>query len=1415
MSGRGWASRHSAGTRETGRDLDQASFPALGAAAEPESRAQRRQRSESTDEDQGMRRGGGFRGGPRGGEGRQRGDAEGRRDGPSREGGPLPGRGAGFRGGRFAREGGEDSGFGGGRDDRGPRRGRRGGDDGGRFDDRGDRGDRQRDFDDRGRGGDRFGDRGGDRGGRRGGGRFDDRRGPQPEWPEGVPTRGIVVSTREEFGFLRVPGVEDDVFYHISEVAAEDHDALKRGTEVAFRPKPGRGRAGDKMVAGDIEILPAGSVKFSVLLDAQRTGVIKSLPNGFREELFEGDGGASGAGGSRGGDRRGGRRSRVASTLGFVELTNEPDAEGEGDIVGVPATSIIEFGAQDVAGVPTSGQLFGLVSIGDEVNCKELVDIGSGRRFATQMTVTRSAGLEAAANAAIHAGAEEQRGIVGVVRQNYAVINAVTLPEEFKCPLSQITTEGDAKVSEGDSIAFYVVDEPQADLAALGIEEAEDAAVVGDAAADAAGGAGSTAAQGSKKRMFRKQIAVRARLLPRGSVSASIEVSDLATGIVLKPLSWKRAARQRKGDDAGRRGGDEPPAVGSGGLVRFDLAQIDAGKLATLPDGAVTSTSGHIDVRFSSADLSEVCAEPHSAVKAGDEVVAPLAYSIKRRSFIVRDLDVCMPCSEFREYGVVESGRNGRFRTLRCIDRAGSLPMDQFNTIRSNPDAGDDFLVAGDFVSFDVEIDQRTEQPHATRVVFIPPEEAAVLQTTVAVDAEAVVASSLQSAPTGARGRGGRGGARGGRKGKRGAQRGAGAAASAATLMLSVKRAALAEQLSTFASSPAAAATTTYRPRPEIIVGLREFAMDESAASLSFAVPLSAQDKRAMFDAAKRLGVEIDEEGDGDTPRYVAWKRREFKVRKQDALSVAHKAAVEAASVADGAEGDDEGLPPTLHAIDAAAGSSPRVDVPAGAYSLEDPHNVPQPRTKVVCNVVVSMRTGYVCAASVRVAGSGSPAAGGAGDSSPPAGRERGTVVRFQDSDSFGFVQFAGRSDKIFFHISAVRSSGAGGAKPRLRRGTPVEFSVELDAEGRTMATDVEILPPGTLPAPKSKAQVSTAWYRGVVSRGLRPGPKKGPRTPIGQVDGVDGEITVLFSQVVPGETPAALGAPPKAPGGDTGITASSPEAAAALAALSKVGAGDDAAQTLSFRGSHVAAPAGQRHPRVVLEGDVVEFRVSTAPGGAAHACDIRLIRCGAPRERGTVAKVKDVFGFIKTEGGEAPSEADAKGASGAGGGATDSKGSGDLFFHFSNVVPSLDAIVFNPKIGEGVADGRDEPAGDVDGWTPGAPPPVTAGQVVEYTRCDYQKPCALRIVVSSDGKSRRQGGGGGGGRKVVAVERTFELNELLKGEKAYSWSMARAPDGSRGFASRGVAAPAEAAAASVDASASAKAAAPPQPPQP
>lgn len=65
-----------------------------------------------------------------------------------------------------------------------------------------------------------------------------------------------------------------------------------------------------------------------------------------------------------------------------------------------------------------------------------------------------------------------------------------------------------------------------------------------------------------------------------------------------------------------------------------------------------------------------------------------------------------------------------------------------------------------------------------------------------------------------------------------------------------------------------------------------------------------------------------------------------------------------------------------------------------------------------------------------------------------------GTVKFFNGQKGFGFIEPEDGNKDVFVHISALQRSGIAG----LDEGQKVQFDVEQDRQGRSSATNVQVL---------------------------------------------------------------------------------------------------------------------------------------------------------------------------------------------------------------------------------------------------------------------------------------------------------------------------------------------------------------------
>ena len=135
--------------------------------------------------------------------------------------------------------------------------------------------------------------------------------------------RGIVVSDKGDFGFIKSVNRVVEVYFHISHLLIEEDgkDMLKEGQEVEFYVidesslgDGARRKSGKSLCARKIKILPKGSVKFEHILAEGVTGVVLECPVEQRSEGFSRSGG---------GDKK-------RTVFGKIRL-DEPVKAGESD----------------------------------------------------------------------------------------------------------------------------------------------------------------------------------------------------------------------------------------------------------------------------------------------------------------------------------------------------------------------------------------------------------------------------------------------------------------------------------------------------------------------------------------------------------------------------------------------------------------------------------------------------------------------------------------------------------------------------------------------------------------------------------------------------------------------------------------------------------------------------------------------------------------------------------------------------------------------------------------------------------------------------------------------------------------------------------------------------------------------------
>ena len=152
--------------------------------------------------------------------------------------------------------------------------------------------------------------------------------------------------------------------------------------------------------------------------------------------------------------------------------------------------------------------------------------------------------------------------------------------------------------------------------------------------------------------------------------------------------------------------------------------------------------------------------------------------------------------------------------------------------------------------------------------------------------------------------------------------------------------------------------------------------------------------------------------------------------------------------------------------------------------------------------------------------------------------------------------------------------------------------------------------------------------------------------------------------------------------------------------------------------------------------------------GGQRRAVHVRLTAAGAPRRTGIVVTLKGDFGFLKlvevaSEEGVSPTPA-APAAAPAPAAAAGAPPAGEVFFHLSEVVASLDDVTYAAR----TADVRP------------VAPAVRVGTLVEYSVSTGKRPAAVRVV-PLEVRARAAAGLHGGFFRGTA--RRSHLNSLLR----------------------------------------------------
>ena len=560
--------------------------------------------------------------------------------------------------------------------------------------------------------------RGGPRGG--GGGRASHEAGPPP----GPRERGVVVSVRESFGFIKCVGRDEQVFAHVSQIVPPQdspegaaaygmrptmYELIRQGQEVEFTVGQGSGGNKGRPAAQHVTFLPRGSVKFEEPLPGVFRGIVSFFGANRRGNVS-----------LKGVDQpdQDKRAAADAAAAAAAEEVQKLDVDagaadeaaapggGEGD-GGVPPAAGSEQDAPRAGGGQQQQQQQQQqqresrvpMSVGFDLEADdaeaaegstkspERLHVGDLVEFSIMVPQRADRGRARATNLKLLGVPTQERetGLVTSVGDNFGHIRCADRPEArlwFHFSECCFGESGVRRVKREDEVSFMVVTDPRSG----------------------------------------KPVASRLEKLPHGTVKFDESLSGTFTGVVEKDATSGREAR-------------------NAGIIVYTEGDGDEAK-----EHRATYTLYDMD-------------NPREAAATGDTVSFQVSVHKQSNERMATAVKVVERKEDETELGVVARLAESYGFIKRCETAA-----DVFFHFSELQDLSPDQLSVGIDLRFSVKLDPRSKRTVAVRVKAAP-KGSAVFDT---IDEEVLFGTIVRRAGDGS-GPGGRGGGRGGRGGRGGA----------------------------------------------------------------------------------------------------------------------------------------------------------------------------------------------------------------------------------------------------------------------------------------------------------------------------------------------------------------------------------------------------------------------------------------------------------------------------------------------------------------------------------------------------------------------------------------------------------------------------------------------------------------------
>jgi cold shock CspA family protein len=363
--------------------------------------------------------------------------------------------------------------------------------------------------------------------------------------------QGVIHTLLDKFGFILCADRNIELFFHYSEYKSGHSDTLQIGDEVEFRVS--EEQKTNKLAALDVRQLPKGTIYWEYEEEEGKVfdGVVElsCSSSSMRED---------GGGGDRGG-RRGGGGGKKGGGDGIIRLKKKDDDDEQ------QQQPMIDIYYTPSDYKPNNKKQTGAHSSSSRLERKDVIQFSlvterrTGKKYARNITLIQSERerqrLEREAK--LMENATLERGKVVSTKGDFGFLRSVSRVEQVYYHVSHVveltTDDGNDDVdnnmpslTEGQEVEFYVINEQ-------------------------GGGGGRGGKKGGGKSLSARKI----KLLPDGTVKFEHELAQGVTGYVLECPVPEASADPFFGGPPKKSGGGSSTTVAAMGKIRLDTPIID------------------------------------------------------------------------------------------------------------------------------------------------------------------------------------------------------------------------------------------------------------------------------------------------------------------------------------------------------------------------------------------------------------------------------------------------------------------------------------------------------------------------------------------------------------------------------------------------------------------------------------------------------------------------------------------------------------------------------------------------------------------------------------------------------------------------------------------------------------------------